>query len=129
MTQTAIVERVSQFGIMIKGEWFNAYSTDSKVVIKELIKGDKVEFNFFDKNGKHKLNFLKKVESTRTYIPNPVSYIPNSKTITPTKEAKQILGDYICSICGSGYVDCKTKLLCEQNHYLKDIADTLRARM
>jgi len=110
----------SQFGIKVEdnANWLNANDFKMVELIKTLKRGDVVEYDFTQRTTRQGKEVLKLTKLAKL-----------SQLITPPKEAKQILGDYICSICNNGYIDCKTKLLCEQNHYLKDIGDTLRARL
>ena len=64
-----------------------------------------------------------------TEIPKDLNNNIHSPSFTPTKETKQAIGEYPCKVCGQNFTEKKTSMLCEQNHYLKDIADTLRTRL
>jgi len=118
------IKAISKFqGLMFENQtgWFNPKIQQLKDYIKTLKVGDIVNYS---------ADSEKKLSTVIKIVPgtSPRQYIPQSQSITPTKEAKDN-GLYTCSICSKNYIEAKTKLLCEQNHYLKDIADTLRGRM
>ena len=114
---------ISQYGLKVEDnkDWINANDFKTRDIIKTLKKGDTIEYDYFVKNDKQKFSKLMKVHGN--------TFLGVSSSNTPTKETKQAIGEYECSVCKTKFTEKKTSMLCEQNHYLKDIADTLRARM
>lgn len=115
------ITAISKFGIKVENNdnWLNARSFKVLELLPTLKKGDVVDFDFAIVN----------IKGTDKYqLKHLIKINPSSSIVTPTKEAKQGIGYYPCKVCNHNFTDKKTSMFCEQNHYLKDIADTLRAR-